>query len=740
MHRCCILALATVGALAAGAAPADLTPLLTFEAPSAPERPAGWGGGPAGTFFADTLVVHGGRAAGRLERTAASPSTFSTFSTSIPADLAGQTIALRGWLRTDEVSEWVGLWLREDGEAGVLKFDNMQARQVGGTTPWTEYTIELPLDPGAEKIVFGALLVGSGRAWVDDLQLLVDGKPMSEAPPRVRELTILDTDHEFDAGSGVQLTELSAIQTQNLVVLGKIWGFLKYHHPAVVAGDRHWDYDLFRILPRVLQAEDQETANDILVDWIDDLGLPDRCTVCVTAPPNPPQAGDLTWLGESGRLGGELVSRLLAIHRDREHRDQQFYVSFARQVGNADFSRELAYATDGVPDAGQRVLAVYRFWNQVAYWFPYRDLIDEDWDRVLDETLPLVAAATTRDDYRLVLLALIARVQDTHANLWNGLEVRPPRGDAALPVTVRFIGDEAIVTGYNHDFLGRASNLEPGDVIEQIDHRPVRELVALWTPWYAASNQPARLRDMARMLTRGPVGPCSIQVRRAGESSVFATARVPLDSLDLEVGRRHDRPGPTCQKLDDDVAYLKLSSVATDSIAAYLATMAGTRGLVVDIRNYPSAFMVFDFVGHLVTAPTPFATFTKADAANPGTFQWTPPVTIAPLQPHYAGKIVVLIDEVTQSSAEYTTMAFRAAGAAIIGSTTAGADGNVSRIVLPGGLQTMFSGIGVFYPDHTPTQRVGIVPDIEVRPTAAGIAAGRDELLEAALAELREDR
>jgi len=45
----------------------------------------------------------------------------------------------------------------------------------------------------------------------------------------------------------------------------------------------------------------------------------------------------------------------------------------------------------------------------------------------------------------------------------------------------------------------------------------------------------------------------------------------------------------------------------------------------------------------------------------------------------------------------------------------------------------MISGIGVFYPDGRPTQGVGIVPDLEVRPTIAGIRAGRDEVLEAAV-------
>lgn len=98
---------------------------------------------------------------------------------------------------------------------------------------------------------------------------------------------------------------------------------------------------------------------------------------------------------------------------------------------------------------------------------------------------------------------------------------------------------------------------------------------------------------------------------------------------------------------------------------------------------------------------------------------------------------MILVDEETQSSAEYHSMAFRAApGALVIGSTTAGADGNVSIIPLPGALSSYISGIGVFYPDNRPTQRVGIIPDIEVKPTIPGIQAGRDELVEEAIRQI----
>jgi C-terminal processing protease CtpA/Prc len=102
--------------------------------------------------------------------------------------------------------------------------------------------------------------------------------------------------------------------------------------------------------------------------------------------------------------------------------------------------------------------------------------------------------------------------------------------------------------------------------------------------------------------------------------------------------------------------------------------------------------------------------------------------------------VIVLVDEVSQSQSEYTAMAFRASPRAkVLGSTTAGADGNVSAIPLPGGLRSMISGIGVFYPDKRPTQKIGILPDIEVKPTVAGLREGRDELVEAAIREILKD-
>ena len=46
---------------------------------------------------------------------------------------------------------------------------------------------------------------------------------------------------------------------------------------------------------------------------------------------------------------------------------------------------------------------------------------------------------------------------------------------------------------------------------------------------------------------------------------------------------------------------------------------------------------------------------------------------------------------------------------------------------------SQFTGIGVYYPDRQETQRIGIIPDIEVKPTILGIQQGKDEVLDRAI-------
>ena len=721
----------------------DIASILGFENNTQTGAfPAGWSGNTTIGIVTDT-VSHSGHYSCRIDRTASSAGSFSTIGQSIPVDFVGTTIIWRGWIKMQDVNGYVALWAREDDAAGnTVQFATMQGENVGGTADWHAYNISIPLDTQAKNFSFGFFVAGAGTAWVDDLLILVDEVPVELAPQRL--VTPLDTDHQFDNGSTVQFMSLSDIQVSNLFLLAKVWGFLKYHHPAITGGKHHWDYDLFRVMPQVLAASDAPAAQAAISVWIAGMEPAATCNPCVTLDTSGlALAPSLDWLSDTSLLGPDLSQMLLNIYSNRSAAATQFYVSLVPSIGNPTFAHELTYSTLKIPDSGFQLLALFRFWNMVQYFYPNRAIMSDDpantayWDQVLRDSIPRLSLAPDSFTYQQELIRFIARINDSHANLWTTLAARPPYGSCYLPADLQFVEGSPVVLRTTTLPGVPPTTLQAGDVIQQLDGAIISDLVAQWTPLYADSNQAARLRDMAEYLTRGDCGAASVVVDRGGQTMTLQPNRLSTDQIDSSRTTTHDLAGPAFQMLAPDIAYMKISTLTQAECPADIAAAAGTAGLIIDIRDYPGDFPLFALGNLLVTQPTTFVQFSDGDPKNPGAFGWAGTEQLTPASPHYNGKVVILVDEITQSDAEYHAMAFRAAGAVVVGSTTAGADGNVSTVPLPGGYSSRISGIGVFYPDHTSTQRVGIVPDVWVTPTIAGIRAGRDEVLEEGMQQIR---
>ena len=111
---------------------------------------------------------------------------------------------------------------------------------------------------------------------------------------------------------------------------------------------------------------------------------------------------------------------------------------------------------------------------------------------------------------------------------------------------------------------------------------------------------------------------------------------------------------------------------------------------------------------------------------------WTDPPS--PDSEPYPGQIAVLVDGSSQSAAEHVCALIKSVTkATFIGSRTSGANGGVTRTILPGGIVVNFTGQSVRHADGSQLQRVGIVPDVEARPTLHGVREGRDDVLRAAV-------
>jgi len=648
----------------------------------------------------------------------------------LPENYAGKKITISGYIKTENLTDgFAGIWMRIDPKVG---FDNMQSKNIKGTTPWTKYETTLTLSPeNSKKIVVGTLFTGKGKAWFDNIRITIDGKDIQEAAAFQKKQVNADLDLEFDKGSKISSIDTGKKNLENLKNLGLIWGYLKYYHPNIAEGKYNWDYELFRILPKISGASAKQ-RDQILTDWIKGLGTfqTEKFTFDTK---NVKIAPDLNWITNSG-FSKELSDLLLQI-KDAKRPKANYYVDFYDGVGNPDFSNEKPYENDAYPDAGFRLLSLYKYWNIIQYYFPYKNLIKEDWKEVLPEFIPKFADAKNETDYTLAALEIIARIHDTHANIWGSNKVLDKYfGARHVPVKLIFAENKAVVSSYINDQLGKESGLQTGDIITEINGKPVDPIVKELLKISPASNYPTQLRDIAKKLLRSNSETMNIKISRNGKTESLTVKTFEPKELNIKKEQKD-----FFKMLDNQTGYFYMGSADGKKLSESFSQLKNTKGIVIDLRSYPSDFVVFSMGKLLKKDSSDFVKFTQTTNQMPGLFTFTPNLGVEGSgAEHYKGKIAILINETTQSSAEYHTMAFRTApNSKVFGSTTAGADGNVSRILLPGNISTMISGIGIYYPDGTETQRIGIVPDVEIKPTVEGIKNGKDEVLDKALAWIK---
>ncbi|MEO5905344.1 MAG: peptidase S41, partial [Saprospiraceae bacterium] len=445
----------------------------------------------------DSTIVRSGKYSVSIEFTGGDID-FKAISFVIPEPYTGKFITLSGYMKTENVSEgFAGLWMRIDPQ---VAFDNMHAKDIKGTTEWTPYEITLPMNPAKTKqIVIGALMAGRGKIWVDDLKITIDGKELADANVFVRKTFPAEKDKEFDMGSLVNEVQLDEIKIERLKKLGLIWGFLKYYHPNIAGGNYNWDYELFRILPKVLQ--DNKSLDNELFEWIAQLGSFERMDEFVLSDGEIKLQPDLDWI-ENSHFSEELKILLQRI-KNAKRLDENYYVGLSPNVGNPEFGNENRYDQMKYTDAGYRLLSLFRYWNIIQYYFPYKNLIEEDWKDVLTEFIPKFFEAQNEKDYTMTVLELIGRVHDTHANIWGPNEIiRQYRGIYYAPVQVEFVENMAVVIDFLTDSGKEETGLQIGDVILEVNHETVESLIQRRLKYTPASNYPTKLRDIAIGLLR----------------------------------------------------------------------------------------------------------------------------------------------------------------------------------------------------------------------------------------------
>ena len=684
------------------------------------------------TISIDSLITKHGKYSAVIEINGMT-ADYKVLKFTLPENYSGKKITLSGYIKTEKVTDyWAGLWMRIDPS---IAFENMQYNGIVGTTDWKRYEITLDMNPGKTKqISFGGALIGKGKMWLDDLNVSIDGIDIRELKPIPYAEEVVG---EFDKRSKIDKIELDKAKIENLKTLGLIWGFLKYYHPAVAPGNYNWDYELFRILPKILDANDLKLRDEIYVKWINKLGEFEKAEKANDIKEEIKSEPDLDWI-ENNNLSGNLKSLLLEI-KNAKRTDTNYYVSLGKRAGNPVFDNEATYEFILSPDAGYRILTLFRYWNFIQYFYPYKHLIGEDWENVLKEFIPKFTESTNETEYKLLILELIARIHDTHAKLAGGDEtLNKYLGVNYTSAEVTFIENRAVVTYFYDEKLGKISGLQIGDVITKINNKPVEKIIDEKLKYTPASNYPRQLMEIAPNLLR--TNDTLIQLEYFRDGNTYSKTIIAYPKTRMNTDKKHLQQDTCFKMINTDIAYIYPGTLKRDYLPEIWEIVEKTKGLIIDLRCYPKEFVLYNLCDYLMPDSTAFCKVTTGSIQKPGLFSFIPTLVVGKINPdYYKGKVVIIVNEKTWSQAEFTTMGLRVAPRAkVIGSTTAAADGDVSYIYLPGNILTYMTGIGIYNPDGSETQRVGIIPDIVIKPTINGIKNGLDELLEKAIEVISE--
>ncbi|HEX6100487.1 MAG TPA: S41 family peptidase [Thermoanaerobaculia bacterium] len=544
--------------------------------------------------------------------------------------------------------------------------------------------------------------------------------------------------------------ELTPRGLENLIAFTRLYGVIRYFHPSDEAAAADWD------AIAVNGAETVEGAADAqqLAARLGDVFLPLAPTVRIAPaaalePAQLPRGVSIVaWEHHGQGQGGRAPYTSERVRRDavRGSGPLPDPLQPLRLDLGGGVSASVPLAVFGTPlgtlpqadrkppahpartytgnDRATRIGAVVIAWNALQHFYPYFDVVDTDWPAELRTALQ--SAATDRDEaaFLRTLRQMIAALDDGHGSVQH--PTAAPR--ATLPLLWRVFDEALVVVAAD----AGVSGVSVGDEVVAIDGKPALQAVRDTEQLVSASTPESRRTFALRQVMLGAAG-----------TAVTLTLRNPDGSTRTATLARAVRTDPMREKRPDPVAELKpglwyvdLTRLKDEDVDGTLVRVSGARGIVLDVRGYPR--IQTKLLQHLTGAVTESARWNVPVLRRPDRegVEWDTPArwSLQPLQPRLTKNVVFLTDARAISYAESLMGIVEAYELGpIVGETTAGTNGNVNMIALPGGYTIGYTGLKVLKHDGSRHHGVGIAPTVPVSPTLAAIRAGRDEQLEKAL-------
>ncbi len=579
-------------------------------------------------------------------------------------------------------------------------------------------------------------------------------------------------DTEFASDSGVRIEKLSEVQQKNLHTLAKVWGFAKYRHPDITAGNINWDAELFRVMPKVLEATTKEEAGDIMTTWLNQFPFQVN-TLSKEQEDLYRQVKEKTyldveysWIKNRQVLGNNLVDYLENLSEVKVTDNDNGYAVFEEgDIVNVS-SDSFMDNSINYEDTGMRLLGLFRYWNIIEYFYPYKNLMDEDWDQVLYDKIPELTLQSDKESYVLSIANLTTYIHDSHGFFNDNFKVLPQHFGAYKAEASIFNIDGQIIIAGRED----KSPLKVGDIVVAIDGTTIEKIIEECNKYISVSDKNRFTNAFDYYLLRSTKEIAEIEVIRNGEKLSLNVPCYYNSNYDVKKLGQDEKSG---FMVDKKIGYLNISTLESGDLDKLMKKFKGTEGLIIDVRYHNAKmseyikFINYPIGEYIKPEISEYQQFYSSNSFEPGKFikstikssgrgfieeqldTGSDSITFSKIfdngiirtlsgkvknRYQYNGKVIILMNECTQSYLETMVMSFMdAPNATVIGTPSAGANGNKMDITLPGCIQTSISGQAVTYMDGSQTQRIGLKPDITVKQTVKGIAEGRDEVIEKAI-------
>ena len=364
-------------------------------------------------------------------------------------------------------------------------------------------------------------------------------------------------------------------------------------------------------------------------------------------------------------------------------------------------------------------------WNVLQHFFPYFDVIDTDWNKVLGETLKNTFSNGRKKDFFVTLNKMIAQIDDGHGVVFN-------EPIYILPIRTEFIENKIVIT------VSKNAELKKGDIIKKIDGRPVMKVLDEAEKMISGSPQLRRdnaLENFGYKFNSNEK--TNLVVERDGKEKNITVSYSSSGHMFFNPIDERKYLSETIIQIEPGVYYVNMHKCTEYDFYQKIDVLANAKAVIYDQRGVGDRLSFLNIIPYLIEAPVtsgwwniPQTIYPNRKEIEFNTSNWK----LQPQQPLFKSKTIIINVPTVVSSGE-TDMGIidHYNLATTVGEPTAGCNGNVNYINLPCGYNVRWTGMKVLKHDGSQLYLKGFQPDYPVKKTIQAIKEGRDEYLEKAL-------